>query len=144
MPSRGDRSRWSICPSRTLPNGFAGFQGGAGRAIGAEVPAPAAVEWKRVLPAGDKITAVFLQLVQGALQAVEHAAEQSRAEAYCQGPLRGRDRLANAEATIVLEDLDRGDPALETDHFTGQATAADKHPVTDFQVGAGRRTPWRR
>ena len=113
-----------------LAEGLAGFQGGASRKFGAEVPAPAAVEWKRILPAGDKIAAVLLQLVQGALQPVEYAAEQPRAKAHRQGTLRGRNRLTDAEAPVVLKDLDRRDDTLKAHDFASQSAKADKHPVT--------------
>jgi hypothetical protein len=118
-----------------LAEGFTGFQGDAGLAFGAEIPAPAAVERKRILPTGDEIAAVLLQSVKWTLQTIKNTAQKSRAEPNRQWPVRCCDRFTDTESAIILKDLDCGDVAVETDHLTGQAAAADKYPVTDFQVG---------
>ena len=111
-----------------------GFQDIACRTCRIELPATAAVERKKVLPAGDEITAFLLQLVKRALQSVEHATEQARTKLHRQRALCGFDRLTDAESAVVFKNLDRGDTAFQANHLTGQPADTDKQPVADFQT----------
>ena len=69
------------------------------------------------------------------MQAIENPAEQAGTESHGQGAFGADHRFADAEAAVLFKNLYRGNGAIKTHYLSGQAAAADKDTVTDFQVG---------
>ena len=107
----------------------AGADAGAGLqlAIGLEFPNLGPVQGRHLQAAADIVPGLEGDLLQGALHAVEDAAQQARAQFHRQGPAEADGGLAGTHPLGGLVGLDDGLLAAQGDDLAEQAQLADAH-----------------
>ena len=109
----------------------AGFQ----LAIGLELPDLGPVQGRHVQAAADVVPGLEGDLLQGALDAVEDAAEQARAQLHRQGPAEADGGFAGSHPFGGLVGLDNGLLAAQGDDLAEQAQLADPHLLAVADAG---------
>ena len=95
--------------------------------VGLELPHLGPVQGRHVQAAADIVPGLEGDLLQGALDAVEDAPEQARAQFHRQGPAKADGGLAGAHPLGGLVGLDDGLVAAQGDDLAEQAQLADAH-----------------
>ena len=101
--------------------------------VGREPPLARAVEVVHLQAARNVVAACLHELLQGALDAVEDTAEQTRAQLHREGMAQGDHRIAGPEHLRGFVHLHQRTIAVQADHLAGEVELAHAHlfPVGD-------------